>query len=110
VAALQKHQDFAMASGEMSRAEFTAFLRAAFETSNSIVLTVSAVLPKLKTVDTRPRSVFEGKDQLMPRTVKASHAAVVLGPNDEVLEPIVDGLARSENLAHMPSIHTDEMD
>ena len=51
---------------------------------------VAAVLAELEAVDVRRRAVLEDEDQLMPGAVEGPHAAVVLGPDDQVLELGVD--------------------
>ena len=47
---------------------------------------VAAVLAELEAVDVRRRAVLEGEDQLMPGAIEGAHAAIVLDPDDQVLE------------------------
>src|SRR5690349_6162116 len=70
---------------------------------------VSSVLAQLKRVDMRSSAVLEGKHQFVPGAVEGPHAAIVLGPDDEVLEFAVDG-AGFEHLAHMAPVHADVVD
>jgi hypothetical protein len=65
---------------------------------------VAPVLPKLETVDVRGRAVFEGENQLVPGAVEGSHAAIVLRPNDQVLELGIVRGSGFEHLAHVPPI------
>ena len=46
----------------------------------------------------------------MAGAVEGAHAAVVLGPDDQVLELGVDLVARRQHLGHVPPVHADEVD
>jgi len=68
------------------------------------------MLAQLEAVDVRGGAVLEGKHQLMTGAVERAHAAIVLGPHDQVLELGIDGFASFEHLAHVAPVHADEVD
>ena len=55
---------------------------------------VAAMLAELKAVDMRSRAILEGEDQFMPGAIEGPHAAIVLGPDNKILEFGIGGLAR----------------
>ena len=67
------------------------------------------MLAKLNGVVMRRRPVLEGENQFVPGAVEGSHAAIVLGPHDQVLEFGEDGACR-DHLAHVAPVHADEVD
>src|SRR4029077_10721217 len=50
-------------------------------------------------------AVAEHEDELMPRAVERTHAAVALDPDAEVQKIEGHGAAGGEHLAHMPPVH-----
>ena len=71
---------------------------------------VAPVLAQLETVHMRGGAVLEGEDQLMTRAVERAHATIILGPDDQVLQRVVNGFACVQHFAHMTPVHADKMD
>ncbi len=55
-------------------------------------------------------ALLEGKDELVAGTVEAAHTAIVLSPDDEVLQFIEYRAARILDLAHVTPVHTGKVD
>jgi hypothetical protein len=55
-------------------------------------------------------ALLEHEDQLVARAIEGSHAAVGLGPDDQILELVIDPAAGGHQLTHMPPVHADEVD
>ena len=71
---------------------------------------VAAMLAQLEGVAVRGGPVLEDKDELVARAIEGAHAAVVLDPNDQVLEFREDNLARGEDLGQVTPVHADVVD
>src|SRR5262249_891992 len=61
-------------------------------------------------VDVRLRANLEGEDQFVPGTIESSHPAIILDPDDQVLQLRIDAFCCLQDLGHMPPVHADEMD
>lgn len=58
----------------------------------------------------RPPALLEGTDELVPGPVEGAHAAIVLDPNDQVQQFVVNLSASAQHLADMPPVDALEMD
>ncbi len=68
---------------------------------------VAACVTQPKIIDMRRAALFEHKDQFVLGGIERAHASIGFVPDAEVFQFIKDGMARSEQLAHMPPVHTD---
>src|SRR5205823_3464728 len=74
------------------------------------LVSIAPMLTKLEAVHVGRRSLLECEDQLMARAVEAAHPAIVLGPDDQVLQRAVNGLPGCKDLDDVAPIHADEVD
>lgn len=71
---------------------------------------VATMLAQFERIDVRCGPFLPGKDQFVAGAVEGAHAAIVLGPDDEVLQFVVDGMSSRKYLAHVPPVHAEEVD
>jgi hypothetical protein len=66
---------------------------------------------ELHVVAVAPTSaMFEDEDELVLTTIERPHPGIVLCPDAEVLELVVDFGSRGEECRHMPPVHEDEVE
>ena len=53
---------------------------------------------------------LEFADHFVLRPIEGAHAAIVLGPDDQVLHLVIDRMPRSQHLAHVAPVHADHQD
>src|SRR5216683_7179591 len=73
------------------------------------VTPVAPVLAQLNVISMDSAAVLEHEDEFVLAAIERSHAAVILGPDAEVLELGVDFAAGGEQLAHVPPVHAYEV-
>src|SRR5205085_1973716 len=73
------------------------------------ICTISAELAQLDVIAVLRFSIPKHEHQFMAGSVERALPAVVLGPDTEIQERVVNFLARGKQLAHVPPILADEV-
>ena len=68
------------------------------------------MLTQLKAVDVRSCSMLEDKDEFMALAIESAHAAIVLGPDNQVLEFGLGAVSCRMHLLQMSPVHAYEVD
>src|SRR5215204_6247273 len=66
---------------------------------------IAPVLAKFEAVDVRRGPLFEGEDQFVPGAIEGAHSAVILDPDNQVLELAEHVVGCRQHLARRQSMH-----
>ena len=73
---------------------------------------IAAVAPKpaeLDIIAVPPAALFENQHELMLAAIERAHAGIVLDPDTQILEFVVDLLNSGEQLGEMAPVHAEVM-
>src|SRR5829696_9542711 len=70
---------------------------------------IAPVLAKFEAVDVRCDPLFEGEDQFVPGAIEGANSAVILDPDNQILELAEHVVGRRQHLAPVAPVHTYEV-